>query len=101
MLTSNIKIYNTDINIFISETQIITVYLDKETECVSIIKNINPITAKTTPLIKFTISDEFNQSIILPDSLDILYIGGKFNQPIILPYNIKGLDLSGEFSHKS
>ncbi len=45
------------------------------------------------------ISGEFNKPIIIPDSIEKLYIIGKFNQPIILPDSLDILILDEEMKN--
>jgi len=101
-LTSNIVIQNTEIDIKISETQTVTVYLNKDlnkdTEYLSIIKYFNPNTGLTIPLHKLVIDGEFNQPIALPDSLIELKINGIFKKPIVLPDSLRELKISGIFN---
>jgi len=92
MLTSNIETH--DININISNTQTIVVNLNKETGYLIIIDNLNRITGESNPLFALEICKEFNQPIILPDSLVRLKISGEFNQPIILPDSLELLKIS-------
>jgi len=68
-LTSNIVIQNTEINIKISETETITVYLNKDTGYLSIIRNYDHNRKVTQSFYDLEINGEFNQPIILPDSL--------------------------------
>ncbi len=89
MLKSNIDIQNTIIDIEVSKTETLSVYLDKDTGYLSIIKFFNPDTGNLLPLYTFRIGGEFNQSIIIPDRMSNLYISGNFNQPLILPDSLK------------
>ena len=98
MLTSNIEIQNTIIDIEVSKTETLSVYLDKDTGYLSIIKFFNPNTGDLLSLFSFRICGEFNQPIILPDSIYNLYISDKFNQPIILPDSLRFLKILGEFN---
>jgi len=64
MLTSNIKKQNTILDIVISRIQTISVYLDKKTGYLSIVRNFNPITGMSEPLLELKICGTFNQPII-------------------------------------
>jgi len=86
MLTSNIEKQNTIIDIKVSPVETMSIFLNKETGFVSILRNFNPYTNISTPLLKLEISEEFNQPIILLDSIRNLEISGKFNKPLILLY---------------
>jgi len=77
MLTSNIKEHDIDIDINISEKQTIVVNLSKKTGYLTIIDNFNPISGESEPLLSLEICKEFNQPIILPDSLSWLLISGE------------------------
>jgi hypothetical protein len=85
MLSSNIEIQNTVIDIENSIESIVSVYLHKETGYLSILGIPNSITGQFSSIKKLCIRKKFNQSIIIPDNLEYLDIDGEFNQPIILP----------------
>jgi hypothetical protein len=72
--------------------------LDLRGLCIMQVSSQKPITLPS--IRELYLSDDFNENIILPDSLEVFHSGNRFNRCISLPRSLKKLKLGLGFNQK-